>query len=111
MRISDWSSDVCSSDLQEQPVGQRVEIVALCALDIMPLFEHMEHAENLVLRAPHRLRDVGKPHWPRHARQQLQDIEPFLECRGGIGRGLRSEERRVGKACVRTGRSWWWPYH
>src|SRR3546814_16444299 len=23
----------------------------------------------------------------------------------------RSEERRVGKECVRTGRSWWSPYH
>src|SRR3546814_18281416 len=24
---------------------------------------------------------------------------------------LRSEERRVGKKCVRPGRSGWWPYH
>src|SRR3546814_11867305 len=24
---------------------------------------------------------------------------------------LRSEERRVGKECVSTGRSRWWPYH
>src|SRR3546814_16454918 len=23
----------------------------------------------------------------------------------------RSEERRVGKECVSTCRSWWWPYH
>src|SRR3546814_11021771 len=23
----------------------------------------------------------------------------------------RSEERRVGKECVSTYRSWWWPYH
>src|SRR3546814_15462795 len=25
--------------------------------------------------------------------------------------GARSEERRVGKECVSTGRSRWWPYH
>src|SRR3546814_12463504 len=25
--------------------------------------------------------------------------------------GFRSEERRVGKECVRTCRSWWWRYH
>src|SRR3546814_11076065 len=25
--------------------------------------------------------------------------------------GVRSEERRVGKACVSQGRSRWWPYH
>src|SRR3546814_14246932 len=30
----------------------------------------------------------------------------------GIGVDVgRSEERRVGKECVSTGRSWWWPYH
>src|SRR3546814_11879006 len=28
-----------------------------------------------------------------------------------IGAGWRSEERRVGKECVSTGRSRWWPYH
>src|SRR3546814_15054471 len=26
-------------------------------------------------------------------------------------RAQRSEERRVGKECVSTGRSRWWPYH
>src|SRR3546814_15286407 len=29
----------------------------------------------------------------------------------GAGGGDRSEERRVGKECVRTCRSRWWPYH
>src|SRR3546814_15084095 len=28
-----------------------------------------------------------------------------------LGRAVRSEERRVGKECVRTCRSGWWPYH
>src|SRR3546814_11115660 len=28
-----------------------------------------------------------------------------------VGRHLRSDERRVGNECVRTGRSRWWPYH
>src|SRR3546814_9061394 len=31
MRISDWSSDVCSSDLLEQPAGDMFE--AFCQLD------------------------------------------------------------------------------
>src|SRR3546814_19366069 len=30
---------------------------------------------------------------------------------GGAGRFVRSEERRVGKECVSTCRSWWSPYH
>src|SRR3546814_20819491 len=28
-----------------------------------------------------------------------------------LGVMARSEERRVGKGCVGTCRSWWWPYH
>src|SRR3546814_12491142 len=28
-----------------------------------------------------------------------------------MGRTLRSEERRVGKECVSTGKSRWWQYH
>src|SRR3546814_13993925 len=28
-----------------------------------------------------------------------------------LHRGARSEERSVGKECVSTGRSRWWPYH
>src|SRR3546814_20883146 len=35
---------------------------------------------------------------------QYPDLHPFV-------RRLRSEERRVGKECVRTCRSRWWPYH
>src|SRR3546814_16086209 len=38
---------------------------------------------------------------------------PLLEVaqrRTSGHQGLRSEERRVGKECVSTGRSRWWPY-
>src|SRR3546814_13500096 len=38
---------------------------------------------------------------PRHSMSQRKEFS----C------GLRSEERRVGKECVSTGRSRWWPYH
>src|SRR3546814_17467255 len=45
MRISDWSSDVCSSDLRpcrsgapsRAPVGQRVGIAVLVAADVVDL--------------------------------------------------------------------------
>src|SRR3546814_12064010 len=41
-------------------------------------------------------------------RQRLRKPATF----GNYVRGLaRSEERRVGKECVRTVRSWWSPYH
>src|SRR3546814_678947 len=34
----------------------------------------------------------------------------FLHVCGIAGHDIRSEERRVGKECVSTGRSRWWPY-
>src|SRR3546814_12370703 len=36
----------------------------------------------------------------------------FIKCRNNkISNNLRSEERRVGKECVSTCRSRWWPYN
>src|SRR3546814_2508691 len=35
----------------------------------------------------------------------------MLEIAGPAPRAIRSEERRVGKECVSTGRSRWSPYH
>src|SRR3546814_11009383 len=37
--------------------------------------------------------------------------EHTAEGRGGSWRSVRSEERRVGKECVSTCRSRWWPCH
>src|SRR3546814_12362998 len=37
-------------------------------------------------------------------------LSPLPRRRASRGRGLRSEERRVGKECVRTFRSRWSPY-
>src|SRR3546814_18481418 len=38
-----------------------------------------------------------------------EGLDPERALRGQFHR--RSEERRVGKECVRTCRSRWWPYH
>src|SRR3546814_2595746 len=83
MRISDWSSDVCSSDLPEPVVAG--------------------HGEQFGA-APGDLAVGGRFRYFRmasvHERQQLfRRIDP------------RSEERRVGKECVSTCRSRWSPYH
>src|SRR3546814_15122729 len=106
MRISDWSSDVCSSDLlSEQGLGQAVgELLAAAG------------AEDLVTSAV----VAGEP---RHVLDDALDLEVDLlgherrplrdALRGRLGRGdaVRSEERRVGKECVSTCRSRWAPYH
>src|SRR3546814_13660304 len=83
MRISDWSSDVCSSDLVRI---QGDEIAVRARLRKTEIYSgHADHDELLA--------------W-------LRDRLPVR--RGLI---LRSEERRVGKECVSTCRSRWSPYH
>src|SRR3546814_15344354 len=101
MRISDWSSDVCSSDLAR--LGQTMH--------------HVRPGEGF-----------GQEH--RFGMRALDFADaPFPECKGlGVrivdaedgdalidpeaeGAQQRSEERRVGKECVSTCRSRWSPYH
>src|SRR3546814_4964818 len=95
MRISDWSSDVCSSDLMayQRPSGTAVEFMGAAGSDVLA------PADGVVLdSAPGRLvLDHGNG-W----RTTVDGIEGAL---------ARSEERRVGKECVSTCRSRWSPYH
>src|SRR3546814_4069215 len=81
MRISDWSSDVCSSDL------------AFAVADPAPV-----EAEHRMARRRDALRQR------RHA--AMRAAADFIAARHD-----RSEERRVGKECVSTCRSRWSPYH
>src|SRR3546814_6568894 len=86
MRISDWSSDVCSSDLSS--AGQSIR--RFCP----------------VRRRAKQRRTV--------ARREQQGVDPSLrqKCHSQAGAaGYRSEERRVGKECVSTCRSRWSPNH
>src|SRR3546814_19844086 len=100
MRIRDWSSDVCSSDL------------AVCAVVLLLSFPagsqfHLSDLGIDKLGMIHRL--LGDD----HARGFLD----VLVSEGAgirpapIGLVLRSEERRVGKECVSTCRSRWSRYH
>src|SRR3546814_11044229 len=89
MRISDWSSDVCSSDL---PPGERVP-------DAMTL--NADCRRTIAMR------------W------MTVLAGPLLAVTAGgaaaetiyVSKEKRSEERRVGKECVSTCRSRWSPYH
>src|SRR3546814_20631018 len=101
MRISDWSSDVCSSDL-------RVSVLAHASCDLLrPLHYPATVIVGLVVT--------------RVGRSSLElDVTIEVEGAPGViyakGRNVmvvtdRSEERRVGKECVITCRSGWSAYH
>src|SRR3546814_11330051 len=101
MRISDWSSDVCSSDLTP-PCGFiarsfRLEDNQVAGLAGVRAAERVEGRETDRLGlAGLQDREIGKGDADR--------VRQF-------GERHRSEERRVGKECVSTGRSRWSPYH
>src|SRR3546814_9693410 len=104
MRISDWSSDGCSSDLWTSSVGgmQRLQILvrtqcrrcgALMRADLDELVARYGGSASLIDR---------------------QERCRMVACDGATfylaAQRYRSEERRVGKECVSTCRSRWSPY-
>src|SRR3546814_13687266 len=100
MRISDWSSDVCSSDLS----GTGTDHGVADGGDFVPGQRSL-------------YRQLGEELARDSAREQaiatvLESLETTVDD-GIVSRELhltRSEERRVGKECVSTGRSRWSPY-
>src|SRR3546814_19369426 len=90
MRISDWSSDVCSSDLLVRSDVELRRRVAQLSVELV-------------------------------AKLKIMNFLVLEEIGGIAGQGvdkgcdrsiqIRSEERRVGKECVSTCRSRWWPHH
>src|SRR3546814_11403694 len=97
MRISDWSSDVCSSDLDLQGTrhdGRRRRSPDRAAGECTDEVDGEPQAE--------RPGETVRPLQIR--RRSLSRRHPDRHCD-------RSEERRVGKECVSTCRSRWSPYH
>src|SRR3546814_8213331 len=90
MRISDWSSDVCSSDLRRP--GDRA--IALDQLGQLALAYGGGHIDIIFLLGAG---ESAPPAIGGRVRQSLSDFLPTLR-RAAM---LRSEERRVGKGCVR----------
>src|SRR3546814_14490482 len=129
MRISDWSSDVCSSDLDRQYLlEQRAQLhlaegaagldVAEHALEVADADRQLLH---LAQAALHRFQALGDELERRVQAGVERGLQLFIdggahlfELRCVVGLQLlqlRSEERRVGKECVSTCRSRWSPYH
>src|SRR3546814_1319940 len=139
MRISDWSSDVCSSDLGEQvyklsllpsgivtgtlsiigngvvldPWALRDEIAKLRKQGVAINPENFAIADNCALILPFH-RDLDALRETAAGAGKIgttgRGIGPAYEDKVGR-RAIRSEERRVGKECVSRCRSRWSPDH
>src|SRR3546814_11067189 len=101
MRISDWSSDVCSSDL----LFLRGRARARGKLDILQP-QLVDRGGPLVDQRRKRARRGDRIISRRRTEAFAVDIHP--DSRDLLL--LRSEERRVGKECVSPCRSRWPPY-
>src|SRR3546814_7519627 len=88
MRISDWSSDVCSSDL-------------VLALQLLTMQEEQEEQEELAVGLA-ALEAVVALAAQAAVALRVEEVEAAAGS---------SEERRAGKECVCTCRSRWSPYH
>src|SRR3546814_18475665 len=100
MRISDWSSDVCSSDLAAEIAAEAgpADVVVVCPDQLGPSLDRAlsgSVVESSIVPYP----TAGDPRFV-----DWRDYEERHDA-------ARSAERRVGKACVSTCRSRWSPYH
>src|SRR3546814_16378731 len=100
MRISDWSSDVCSSDLGKERVRRMMQACGLRARGKRRFKEATNSAHDLPV-APNLLARNFAVDAPN--RVWTGDITYIWTEEG------RSEERRVGKECVSTCSTRWSP--
>src|SRR3546814_13772182 len=110
MRISDWSSDVCSSDLKGIKPGRIVRrhilrnilipVVTVIGMEFGSLIAYSTITETVFS-------------WPGMGKLLIDSVyqldRPVIVAY--VMLVTRSEERRVGKECVSTCSSWWWAYH
>src|SRR3546814_12454476 len=94
MRISDWSSDVCSSDLPVRICVRSSFTARFCVM--RPVTENT------------RINSIRPVSTPAEVQAELPASDNATKTTFDA---RRSEERRVGKECVSTCRSRWSPYH
>src|SRR3546814_10582564 len=109
MRISDWSSDVCSSDLALDDLSYEFRQRGVEFADIIKLGRtQLQDAVPMTLGQEFEAFAINIK---EDVARGDEIVKLFREINlGGTAVG-RSEERRVGKECVSTCRSRWSPYH
>src|SRR3546814_20141117 len=122
MRISDWSSDVCSSDLgipldalsgigealeEYRRINPNIAAISLVRKGQVIFSIDDEGGSGEALQdGLHRL-TFTLPVFSESGQQLILSVQLPLSV---VIEALRSEERRVGKGCVSTCRSRWSPY-
>src|SRR3546814_13784021 len=104
MRISDWSSDVCSSDLLPEDEREAMAWVAV---------ETPEDSRFALITDATRWSSDRSAEWFPYLtdRVSVATVQGLEWVTGdAFDRGERSAERRVGKECVSLGRFRWSPY-
>src|SRR3546814_11699190 len=102
MRISYWSSDLCSSDLDHASCLQRSGTEIACSAIMQPVFGLGRCDRPLEIPVQIIAGQIGLGF-------DLAGTVPRLVQAPEEGQQDRSEERRVGKECVSTCRSRWSP--
>src|SRR3546814_16495430 len=97
MRISDWSSDVCSSDLKTL-IGPRLRQLRR---------EHRQTQAEMAATLGVSTAYVNL----LEDNQRSLSVQMLMALSDAYGVDWRSEERRVGNECVSTCRSRWSPYN
>src|SRR3546814_18926548 len=104
MRISDWSSDVCSSDLNREQLLPDLHRCQIRLVDRGITFVIARYDRHVGL--------VQKDERPDARAGEILVDDPLHRPEIFVlVAAIRSEERRVGKECVSTCRSRWSPYH
>src|SRR3546814_14164650 len=117
MRISDWSSDVCSSDLLSGMTGaaatEAAEFFDIYKMNVVNIptnrpIARIDDEDEFYKNITDKFGAIAKT-----IREANERGQPVLVGTVSIEKSvlLRSEERRVGNECVSTCRSRWSPYH
>src|SRR3546814_14784542 len=105
MRISDWSSDVCSSDLRLAIRTHAAQVEKQFALRLgRGDLDQTPIAHNVFVDF-----SLDPVNGKRHQTHPAFGVKTFYRLHQAHI-AFRSEERRVGKECVSTCRSRWSPY-
>src|SRR3546814_15795925 len=115
MRISDWSSDVCSSDLvtiesyEEEPISVMLpDTVVMKIVEADPVVKGQTASSSY---KPAVLENGARIMVPPHIESGTRVVVNTADASYVERAKDRSEERRVGNECVRPCRSRWSPYH